>query len=348
MSVQKPPQKRRAPRKPRSKPMTRKALVSAFKRKFPKRSAPHFKEVFKQQSLGAQTLNKVRIRSGRPDSRARIMKAVTPSSNYLITAQEQLTTSGYGGRCCWTYTTLASRSHLKSIGNLLAVNNNQDVNTAPARYLLENLSHALNISNLGNAPARVTLYHCRPKRELYNSMNYSNPAGTAFPWGGDPVTAIQQGLEAQSNGNTSGGVTYLVPGTVPTQSVIFKKYFQIHHETEVLMAVGSSHRVETNRHFDRVADATIYGNQYETGILGLSDFILFKAEGVTGVEIESQGNKSLTAVQVGIIEDFNYRFTQCSQAQSIYLVTDANTATTDGVNVVVPSSGVVLDQGLIT
>jgi len=276
------------------------------------------------------------------------MKAVTPSSNYLVTSQKTLSTLGYGGRCCWAQTALASRPDLKSIGNLLAVNDNQDINTAPARYLLENVSHALNISNLGNAPARVTMYHCRPKRELYYSMNYSNPAGTAFPWGGDPVTAVQQGLEAQSNGSTSGGVTFYIAGTVPTQSAIFKKYFQIHHETEVLMAVGSSHRVETNKHFDRVLDASVYGNQYEYGVLGITDFILFKAEGVTGVEVDAAGNKSLTAVQVGIVEDFNYRFTQCSQAQSIYSTQDNNTATNGGIQVVTPSAGVVTDTGLIS
>jgi len=100
------------------------------------------KEIIKQETLGQQTENKLSFRIGRPDTRARVMKAVGASSYFMKNQQYVLSSTAAGIQNCFTFYN-ANQQMLSNIGNHLANVTGTVTAGQPQRYLLENVTHKL-------------------------------------------------------------------------------------------------------------------------------------------------------------------------------------------------------------
>lgn len=305
----------------------------------------------RQQNLGQQTENKANLSHGRPDSRSKIMKAVSPLCHYVDTGSGTVTTEGFNGRQAWGYTQIASVQDLLDIGTYLALNNPiAAAKNPPAAYLLNKCEHKLKFANVGQANVRLTIIHCRAKRDIFVNMNYVDPNNNTYQWG-TIVEAIQQGVEAAAGGPTATGVRYLVPGVDETESPIFTKYFSKIKTTEVFLSVGGTHTLTTHVNYDRVMDASVYGNSQLESIMGASDYLLFKAEGqtgITGVLGQSEVGVSIAPCQLAYTQNWDYSFVQVQNARKYLAVTDPIESTAAPVTVISGSTGSgVLSTGLI-
>lgn len=310
--------------------------------------------VLRQQTLGAQTDNKVSLYHGRPDSRAAIMKAVSPQVHYTNATAGTVTTSGITGRQAWGYTQIASVQDLSDIGTWLALNNTPGVGIAsfrnpPAAYLLTKCEHNLKFSNVGQATVRLSIIHCRAKRDIFVNMNYTDPTGNQYPWG-TIVDAVKQGIEAAAGGPVSGGVRYFIPGVDETESPIFNKYYTKVKTTEVFLAVGGTHTLTTHVNYDRVLDASVYGNSQLESVMDASDYLLFKAEGQTSIIGTGDEPRvvSIASSQLAYTQNWDYSFVQVQNARR-FLSTDDGIGAAQTVSQVISGatgSGV-QDTGLI-
>lgn len=334
-----PPKVQRMRKAPAKKVYKKKAAprrAPAAKRAAPKSAS---NTVVRQQNLGQQTENKVVLYHGLPDTRAKILKAVSPMCHYVNTGNGTITTDGYNGRQAWAYTQAADVTDLQNIGTFLALNNVNAAQTRapPATFLLHRCEHNLKFSNVGQATVRLSIFHCRAKRDIYSKMNYTSPNNDIYEWG-SIVEAVQQGIESSSAGPVETGVRYLIPGNDETESPIFNKYFKKMKTTQVFLAVGGTHTLSTNFMYDKVLDASVYGNGELAGVLGITDFFLFKAEGQTGVITEGQ-IPTIAPCQIALTQNWDYSFLQVQNARRLATVTDPIEATTDVVNVISGSTG---------
>lgn len=329
--------KRKAKKAPARKTPAKRGSKAGARKPRARRSSP-IKEVIRQQTLGQQTRSFCNMRAGKPDSRAKMMKAVGTPQNFITNSSDRISTEGIAGRQCWNDSRIADTLDLKSIGTYLAQNNAQNANTAPARYLLENVKHRVSFSNAGQANTKLTIYHCTARRDLYTSMNYVSPNSTVYPWVGDaPINAVQQGISAASGGVTVGSTAYFIPGMLPYESQIFNTHFRVHKETEVMLAIGGSHTLETNKSFNKVVDATVYGNNLQAAMFGITEFLLYRVEGQTGVEDDA--SVTVAQSQVVYVESWDYRFTQLQTAPKNLNYIDIVEADENPVYVISASTG---------
>lgn len=312
------------------------------------------KTVVKQQNLGQQTENKVMLSHGKPDSRAAIMKAVSPQIHFTNATAGTVTTSGITGRQAWGYTQIASVQDLQDIGTWLALNNVPGVGLSsfrnpPAAYLLTKCEHNLKFSNVGQATVRLSIIHCRAKRDIFVNMNYTDPTGNQYPWG-TIVDAVRQGVEAAAGGPETGGVRYFIPGVDETESPIFNKYYRKVKTTEIFLAVGGTHTLKTNVLYDRVMDASVYGNSQLESVMDGSDYLLFKAEGQTSVIGTGEEPRVITiaSTQLAYTQNWDYSFVQVQNARKYLSTDDGIGAEVTASNVISGSTGSgVTDPGLI-
>lgn len=328
------PVAKRSPYKPKSAAPRRAALKSQA----PRRSA-NSNTIVKQQNLGQQTENKCLLDAGLPDSRAKILKAVSPMCHYVNTGNGRVTTEGYNGRQAWGYTGISEITDLNNIGTFLGLENipNSLTRSPPATYLLHKAEHNLKFSNVGQATCRLTIIHCRAKRDIYASMNYTSPNNDIYPWG-TVVEAVQQGIESSNSGPLTSGLRYLIPGNDETESPIFNKYFKKMKTTEVYLAVGGAHTLSTYVTYDKVLDASVYGNSDLASALGITDFLLFKAEGQTGVIAEGEV-PTIAPCQLAYTQNWDYSFVQVQNARRLGVTADPLGSTADVVNVISGSTG---------
>lgn len=305
--------------------------------------------IIKQQNLGQQTVNKVLLNAGLPDSRAKILKAVSPMCHFVNTGNGRITTEGFNGRQAWAYTQISDMTDLNNIGTFLSLETVEVTlpRSAPATYLLHKAEHNLKFSNVGQATCRLTIYHCRAKRDIYTTMNYTSPNNDVYAWG-DIVESVQQGIEAANGGPLTSGSRYLIPGMDETESPIFNKYFKKMKTTEVYLAVGGAHTLQTHVTYDKVLDASVYSNSNLASALGITDFLLFKAEGQTGVIDEGQV-PTIAPCQIAYTQNWDYSFLQVQNARRLQVVSDAITSTSAAVDVISGSTGSgVTATGLVT
>lgn len=350
-------QKKRPAAKKAYKPKGKKAPArkpTGGRKALPKGDA---KTVVRQQNLGQQTDNKVSHTMGRPDTRARIMKAVSPPCHWVNTGKGLITTQGQNGRQAWGYAMLSSVEDLNEIGAQLSFQNVEGTSgqeLPPAQYLLTKLEHKIKFANTSQANCRLSVMHCRAKRDLYNTMSYVSPGAATYVWS-SIVDAVQQGISAAFGGPTSGSVEYYIPGMDETESPIFNKYFQKIKTTEVFLSVGGTHTLQTNVNYDRVLDASVYGNNSLNGVLGVSEFLLFKAEGQTGVyypnpenPVPADGIITIVPCQVAFTQNWDYSFVQVQNARRYGVVNDPITANGTTPNIISGSTGSgVLADGLL-
>ena len=296
----------------------------------------------RQQNLGQQTANKVLLNAGLPDSRAKILKQISPLCHYINTGSGTLTTSGENGRQAWGYAQIAETQTLQNIGTFLSLNT---VSAALGRdplatYLLHKCEHNLKVSNVGQGTVRLTIMHIRAKRDIYNAMVYTSPDGNVYPWG-TPVDSIQQGVSASLSGPLTGDVRYLIPGVDETESAIFNKYFKKVKTTQVFMAVGGAHTLTTHVVYDKVLDASVYGNDNASSVMGITDFLLFKAEGQTGVTGTGEEVRTITIApcQLAYTQNWDYSMVQVQNARRFNTIEDPIESNDTVVNVISGSTG---------
>lgn len=337
-----------APKIFKKKPAAKRQALK--KKSAPRRAAPRrmagrragpSKTLVRQQNLGQQTENKVSLSHGRPDSRAAIMKAVSPLVHYIDTGSGTVTTDTINGRQAWGFTQIASVQDLLDIGTYLALNNPFPASrNPPAAYLLSKCEHNLKFSNVGQANVRLSIIHCRAKRDVFVNNNYTDPTSNSYQWG-TIVDAVQQGIEASAGGPTASGVRYLIPGVDETESPIFNKYFAKVKTTEVFLAVGGTHTLKTHVNYDRVMDATVYGNSQLDSVMDATDYLLFKAEGQTGIIGTGEEPRRVTIAQcqLAYTQNWDYSFVQVQNARKYLTITDPITATDEVVAVISGSTG---------
>lgn len=347
--------KRKAPAKKVYKKKAPARKPTGGKKALPKAAA---KTVVRQQNLGQQTDNKVSHTLGRPDSRARIMKAVSPICHYINTGKGVVTTQGTNGRQAWGYAMLSSVEDLNEIGDRLAFQNLPGVPTGtevpPAQYLLSKLEHKIKFSNTSQANCRLSIIHCRAKRDMYNTMDYKAVNTAVYTWS-TIVDAVQQGIAAAFGGSTTGSVEYYVPGVDETESPIFNKYFQKLKTTEVFLSTGGTHTLQTNINYDRVLDASVYGGPSLNCVLGVTEFLLFKLEGQTGIYYPDPNDPdpttaivTIAASQVAYTQNWDYTAVQVMNQRRFGAVADPITAAGTDATVISGSTGSgVLADGLI-
>jgi len=272
--------------------------------------------VVRQEALGQATENKISLLPHKPDSRARYIKAVSVPSHYISQTNYSIDSGTSGINAC-SLTYFAAQTALSVIAGKLQGTVGPNVAgvsqiVPPARFLLENFHGTYTFTNRSSAPVSLKIYVLTSKRDSWSGtppdqMTYNSPNGQSFRWDGGPVTAFQQGIYAGEGG--TGTNEWLLPGVVPTQSDIFNQYFKIEREVEIEMAQGGTHRMEINKHFDKVCDASVYGNTPLVGIKGLTHFLMFLA---TGVPVFDTVSASMTTapVEIGVIETNAYRYTQ--------------------------------------
>ena len=339
-----PPKRSMKPRKsaPKAKKAYKKPKAKGGRRPAARRAAGGAsKVVVRQQNLGQQTDSKVALSHGRPDSRASIMKAVSPLIHYIDTGSGTVTSDTVNGRQAWGSTQIASVQDLNDIGTYLSLNNPKpSASVAPSAYLLTKCEHNLKFSNVGQGNVRLSIIHCRAKRDIYTNMNYVDPNSNSYLWG-TIVSAVQQGVEAAAGGATVGGTRYLIPGVDETESPIFTQYYQKVKTTEIYLAVGGTHTLQTHVKYDRVMNSTVYGNANLDSVMEATDFLLFKAEGQTGIigTGEEERRVTIAQCQLAYTENWDYSFVQVQNARRYLTVTDPITATAETVYIVSGSTG---------
>ena len=275
-------------------------------------SHPHLK--VKQEGLGQVTENRFAVSSGRPDTRARMIKAVGTPSNYQKTVSQQLINSTQGGYQSWAQIPFAMQSELQGINTFIGQANGVNYGQ-PSRFLLENAHMTYMFQNQSSAPIVLRLYVLRPRRDTWISisdpMTFVASNGNAYPWTGYVDTAIQQGYNAQVNA-ASGANNYLNPAVAPTQVDLFNKYYKIDTEVEIEMAQGGVHRFELNRKYDKICDGSVYGNTPLTALQGFTGILLIRAVGTPVHDITTGANAEITLspVSLGVVTTTSYRFTQ--------------------------------------
>ena len=312
-----------------------------MKRKPAARRPAASKTVVRQQNLGQQTDSKVALSHGRADSRASVMKAVSPLIHFIDTGSGTVTTDTFNGRQAWGSTQISSVSDLNNIGTYLSLNNPKpSASIAPSAYLLTKCEHNLKFSNVGQGNVRLSIIHCRAKRDIYTNMNYVDPNSNSYLWG-TIVSAVQQGVEAAAGGASVGGVRYLIPGIDETESPIFTQYYKKVKTTEVYLAVGGTHTLQTHVKYDRVMDSTVYGNANLDSVMGATDFLLFKAEGQTGIIGTGEEVRRVTIAQcqLAYTENWDYSFVQVQNARRYLTATDPIESTAEVVNIISGSTG---------
>jgi len=190
-----------------------------------------------------------------------------------------------------------------------------------ARYVLEHVRYNHAIMNDCSAPVQIKIYDIELRRDLNTAMNYSSPTGSNYLWTG-AEGAWDAGLQA-AQGFVSGASPNqrFIYGAVPTESAVFNAYFRIAKQTTVNLAVGGLHRHVYNRQYNRLLDASVYGNTYANGFQGLTHWQMVVLVPPPGSLVAGSGatiNTTVPAVKVNIVSDMEVNYTfGASYAQTL-------------------------------
>jgi len=314
---------KKSTKKPKAKAMPKKKRGAARSR--PEGYAGRTNVLFKQESLGGQTQNTLKlVPLKRPDSRARYIKAVSAPSTFNGSADALITSSTSGLQAVGTFI-LCPQADLRQIADSLqnylysgSPSSATPVN-APARFLLQTAQDVFDFANRSSAPVTLKLHVVKCKRDTwYNSeqscrMQYNSPNGLTVYWNGAPDDAFRAGVQAQSVPFQvlSANDDWLNPGILPTQSAIFNQYFSIEKTVEVQLAQGGVHQLTLDSYYDKVIDASLYANTPLVGIMGVTRFLMYTAIGAPVIE-GGTNNITTAVVDLGCIRSTKYKFTQTS------------------------------------
>lgn len=275
----------------------------------------HAKTTLRQQGLGGQTIIRHRMAS-RPDTRARVMKAMGVPSFYntAVAFSESAPSTGiqFIDGIGW-----ANQSNLASIGNQIANSQGLGANGGIARFLLENVNSHFEFMNRSTAPATIKIFLCRAKRDCWNppsgnaadSMVYNTPAGGAYPWDGTPIEAFREGINAASGQPSGSTGPFQTLGVHPTESKLFTDYFRIMKEQEVVLSQGGRHIYDLNVHYDKVIDGSVYANSPLNQIMNVTNYVFWIVQGSPAFDLAGEVNTSTTLPALAISVAHEYRFT---------------------------------------
>jgi len=312
------------------------------KSKRPTKRIASAKIVVRQQNQGQQTQSSELITAYRPDPRARFMKSVVVPQFYETTSANRIDVPAPGIQG-WSYAFIANQNVLANIG--LTNQNNQGLvaNPAVGRFLLESASTEMNFSNFSTAPCHLRIYTVSCKRDTWyppdsatDKMQFANSLGTKYYWNGDPVSAIQEGLNAGTNFAPGTTTALENPVATPQQSSIFKQYFKIVKQQEIFLAQGGNHCFKLTRKYDRVVDGSITQNTSLVGLGGITEFIVYSVVG--GVGAKADTSVSFTQAHLGVIQTQKYRTSNCLGNLSNYTQLN-NLVQTGPLDIVNPGSG---------
>ena len=310
------------------------------------------KEIVKQESLGSQTANKCTLYPlARPDTRARYIKAVSTPSTYNRIIKGSIS-SGTTGLQGITSTQIAPQSDLKliadSLQNYLATGDSTvALQSAPARFLLENVHNVFDFANRSSAPCTLKIYVVVAKRDTWrtstNIMTYNSPTGASVYWNGFPDDAMRAGIQAQSEPfeSSAGNDDWTNPGMTPRQSTIFNNYFRVEKEFEIEMATGGVHQLTLHSLYDKMIDASVYANTPLVGIQGVTRFLLYQAIGAPVAVAGDSADMTTANVNIGVVQTVRYKYTIASAPLAMSFQDDVElTQTTFGNTVQInPGSG---------
>lgn len=324
-----PTRKNNKSRKASRKTTPKKAMSVMPRRRTPyggyKSTTNSSKLIVKQESLGGQTANRLRLPPlTRPDSRARYIKAVSAASTFNKVRQFSMTSSETGLQAV-SESPIAPQSQLRQIADSLAnYLYSGSVSTAtpvqpPARFLLQSVDDVYDFANRSSAPCSLKIYVCKAKRDTWYAesapMIYNSPNGSTVSWDGTPEGAFRAGIQAQSVPfqSVAANNDWLNPGMLPTSSIIFNQYFDVEREIDVEMATGGVHQLSLHSYYDKVCDASVYANTPLVAVRGITRYLLLCATG-NPVVIANQANMTTAQVDIGIIHTTKFKFTQSQAA----------------------------------
>jgi len=309
------------------------------------------KTVIRQDGLGQQTSSRVNLTAGKADPRAKIIKAICEPSFY--NRSDAYDISGLvTGQQVWSYTYFAAQAALKQIADYVYAANTPlaSTQTSPPRFLLEGAILKQDFVNNSTAPVTRRIYHCSQSRDTWNSstnpMTYVTSGGVPYAWDGSPTDAIYQGLAAMSGTASGNRDTANTPGTNPGESQIFKNYFKIHKTTEVQLAQGSSHSMETHKSFNRMIDASVYSSTYMVGLMGITEFLVYQVIG--DVVRDTSANVFTTSIpSIGVVESISYKYTMAfSATRNVLSINNLEQEAGNTLEQINPGSGQVEDVAI--
>jgi len=303
---------------------------------------------FKQQGLGSQTVCK-HVVNFKGDSRARVLKQVAVPSYQLVNGIGNV--ASLSGGQGFSMQTIGTQAQLSNLGQYLTDRNGLTSNGGVGRFLLESIKSSQTFVNRSTLPCKLRLFLVSPKRDTWfppsnnpvDTMVYTTPGGSPYSWGGEPISAIREGVNAEY-GTAAGTVTTMnTAGTKPTDSRLFTSYYKIIHEQEVLLAQGGSHTYEIVLNFDRVLDASQYSNTPLTALRGVTHYVVVQVEGL--MAIDSTGSiQTLAPANVAWEYEHTYKATTCLNAQTNFNVIN-NLAFAPTANISInPGSGIATTQ----
>lgn len=141
----------------------------------------------------------------------------------------------------------------------------QPTNTsvAPSRFCMKSMTADVSLTNTSTLTAFVDLYDIVCTRDVPFSQNSALSVGT-------PQNAWRNGLVDQQTepnpGSGSGHDVYLIPGTHPTDSQLFKDFYRIKQRKSIIMAPGAMHLHHVSSKTGRMFDV----NQIQTYVPTMS------------------------------------------------------------------------------
>lgn len=210
----------------------------------------------------------------------------------------------------------------------------------PTRFHVKSLTAVVDINNTSSGACVVDIYDVVPKRDIPSSMATGNAAYNV----GTPTTAWSSGLS-----NQIGGVPVAVlnatntPGCVPTDSELFKKFYQIKSHKTVLMPQNAQHQhkvvMNVGRHFDLNEIRTDFA--VFSALKGFSAFTMIIVKGQVGfIDTDSGAANYVTSrVNVCTSERYQYQWVQANGAvwTSNYNLSSGNVSI---INLNQPATGV--------
>jgi len=217
------------------------------------------------------------------------------------------------------------------------------------RYVLHSIDQEYLMANATTTPVEVDIYDIEAKRDTYNVMDYTDNQGESYTWYGAPQYCWTIG--AQASMNLKPNNVYdpaLVWGASPTESPSFNKYFKISKKTTVQLAQGGVHRHRYRRTYNKIMDASVYGNTEMYALEGITHHTMVVLKGTPvnissisgGVDTVNTPTTANSLLEVVVSTEYQYTYSSViapGLVQQESLVTQ-NVSSTNQVN---PGSGAV-------
>lgn len=240
----------------------------------------------------------------KPDLQVRAMERVGAVNNivnqtqYTLTAPEGLQVNYAFGM----FDTEQMREILNYSGTVSAI---------PKRMVVEGLTNEYTISNFTNAPVEVDIYDIVCKRDIYRSYDFTTSADTYIP-APNPQSYWNQGLNSQSGVVTTATGSAII-GTNPTDSQLFKDWFQIVKRTTVMLPQAGAHRHIVSVKTNRLVDTMLLGNPENVAALkDYTKFVLVNAKGLPVWHTTPVAATTIGSTQIGVVavQRIKYTFVQ--------------------------------------